>query len=159
GLRSRRSQRVFALSVAALGFLAILAFPYARAAGVALTVSTVATVVLSYPRRWAALAALALVLAASGLILLNAPLRGRFWSSPTPAGSGERAGLLTAGLNAVSSHPLVGIGLGRFRPSQFADPNSPEEVLEHPGKAHNQFVTLAAEMGLPGLLLFGVLIL
>jgi O-antigen ligase len=120
----------------------------------------VTTVVVTRPRRSTALAAaLAVVMAASAVIFLNPPLRERFWSSITPSGSGERSGLLAAGLNAVSIHPWVGTGLGRFRPAHFAAADSPEEVLEHPGKAHNQFVTLAAEIGLPGVLIFGVLIL
>ena len=53
---------------------------------------------------------------------------------------------------AIRFHPFVGVGLGRFKPSLYAPPDAPPAVLEHQGKAHNQFVSLAAEVGVPAAL-------
>lgn len=61
----------------------------------------------------------------------------------------ERLLLTQAGINMVRQHPWTGVGAGNFKPSvrQFGDVNE-----EH--VAHNTYVSVAAELGLPGLFLF-----
>lgn len=56
-----------------------------------------------------------------------------------------------AGLRMIEAHPLVGVGLGNYKPlmSRYADPGANVETV-----AHNTYVEIAAEMGLPSLLLF-----
>jgi O-antigen ligase len=155
GLRAKGRDRALALSLAAVGFAAVLFFPYARAAAGALAVSGVLVLTLAHPRRNAGLA-----LGAAGLLVAAlsvaayAPLRARFASSFSSAGSGERDKLLETGLRAVAEHPVTGVGLGQFRPSRYADASTPQAVSDNAGKAHNQFLSIAAELGVPGLLLF-----
>ena len=101
------------------------------------------------------------VLACAGLGLVGIlavvsidSLRERFASALTDQGSGQRTQHMAAGVEAVRQHPLVGIGPGQFRPSKFSDPSMAEHVKDNPGKAHNQYLSMAAETGIPGAILF-----
>lgn len=142
-------------ALGALGLVSVAVFPHARAAlgagGLALLVG-VAAAARSAKATSLTAAALAATL---GLVLLLAPsVRARLGASLTAEGSGERLHLVRAGLNAVAAHPWTGVGAGRFRPGDWAEPDAPPEVRAHPGRAHNQLVTLAAELGVPGALLW-----
>lgn len=67
-----------------------------------------------------------------------------------------RLGLVQGGLAIFASHPLVGVGLGAF-PSvfpRFRPPGYRWKVIE----SHNSLVTVAAELGLVGLVLLGWLL-
>jgi O-antigen ligase len=155
GLRATGKWSAAAFATAALGFASILVFPYARAAAVALSGGLVVAFALGLRNRRVGLAAGGILLAvAGGAIGLNPPLRQRFINGVTASGSGDRDLLLATGVAAVREHPFVGVGLGRFRPSLFAPPGSPQHVLDQPGKAHNEFLSMAAETGVPGALLF-----
>jgi len=57
----------------------------------------------------------------------------------------------TAGYHMIETHPLMGIGLGRFKPEMpdYLSVQLPEYTL-----AHNMFIEVAAELGLPALLCF-----
>jgi O-antigen ligase len=160
GLRQRGARRWLALGIAVIGWLSIFAFAYARAASFALLVGIAVAATLSQrsPRLGSVVAGL-LALTAATLITFDPPLRARLLSSATLVGSGERPELIATGLRAIEAHPLVGVGLGRFRPSDYGAADTPIEVLEHRGLSHNQFVTLGAETGVPGLALFLLLIL
>jgi hypothetical protein len=154
-LRSQGGERVACLSVAGLGMVAVLTFPYARAASAALLVALMVVLVLSFRRRALALAlAAGVALTAAGLVAARPSLRDRFLSSSSAQGSGDRSFLLRSGLAAFQSAPLWGIGAGRFQIRAWAPPGTPDYVRENKGKAHNQFLTIAAETGAIGLLLF-----
>lgn len=143
--------RVAALAAAGFAFVAVWLFPYARMAAVAMTVGAGATLVLGSgsPRR--ALLGVALMgLVGVGAIAAIAPLRARFASAFTDQGSGQRTQHLQAGLEAIRQHPLVGVGAGQFTPAKFGGEAMAEHVRANPGKAHNQFVSVAAEAGVPG---------
>lgn len=146
------------LTVAVLGtagFLAVWLFPFARMAALAMTCSSALTLALVLPSPRRALLAGGTLAAVGALVLLTvAPLRERFASALTESGSGQRSFHLAAAVEAIRQHPLAGVGLGRFRPSLFAREDMPDEVRAHPGKAHNQFLSLAAETGIPGGLFF-----
>ncbi|PTL78180.1 O-antigen ligase [Vitiosangium sp. GDMCC 1.1324] len=158
GLRLEGRRRTVALAVAAVGLVSVGLFPYARAASVALVAVMGLVVLLGLPRR-VALPACAAVLGLAMLTLaLNQPLRERFLNSTTEQGSGSRAALLETGLCALRQSPLTGVGPGRFQARLYATPDMPEQAREHPGKSHNQFLSMAAETGIPGALLFGVLL-
>lgn len=150
---ARRRLRLLLGGAALVGLVGVALFPHARAATVALVAALAVTWVLAARNRTRALlGAGALVVAVALAVLVVPSLRTRFASSLTTEGSGDRAGLTAAGLNAVAQHPLTGVGLGRFRPGLYADPGASAAVLEHQGKAHDQFVTLAAEAGAPSAL-------
>jgi O-antigen ligase len=89
-----------------------------------------------------------------GALAAIEPLRARFAAAFTDQGSGQRTQHLQAGLEAVRQHPLVGIGAGQFTPAKFGGEAMAEHVRANPGKAHNQFVSVAAEAGVPGALGF-----
>jgi O-antigen ligase len=50
------------------------------------------------------------------------------------------------------------VGLGRFRPGLFLPEDAPAQAREHPGKAHDQLVTVAAEAGVPAAVLLLVVL-
>lgn len=64
----------------------------------------------------------------------------------------ERAALLDAGLQMFVAHPATGVGVGMFK--MFASHVSPGQVWKI---AHNSYVNVAAEQGIPGLLAHGFL--
>jgi O-antigen ligase len=155
GLRARGRDRLLLLSAAVAGLIAVLAFPYARAASAALLASCGAAIVIGSPRRRLALVLVAvLVVGAGALVMLRPSLRARFASSLTSEGSGNRGMLAEAGVRAVSMYPLTGTGAGRFRVREWVPAEAPIALREHSGKAHIQLLSVAAELGLPGLALF-----
>jgi O-antigen ligase len=155
GARAPPRWRALSILTVAFGFLSVLVFPYARAACVAIAGGLLVAVVMGARRRRLALwVGLAVVGIASAVVAADAPLRERFLNGVTASGSGDRDLLLSTGVAAVRARPVVGVGLGHFRPSLFAPPGSPQHVLEQPGKAHNEFLSMAAEVGIPGAILF-----
>lgn len=143
--------RVAAALLGAFGFLAVWLFPYARMGAVAMTLAAGFTLVLVSPSpRKALLASAGLGLVGLVALLAIAPLRERFAAGLTDQGSGQRTQHLAAGVEAVRQYPLTGVGPGRFRPSLFGGPEMAEHVRDNPGKAHNQFLSMAAETGVVG---------
>lgn len=57
----------------------------------------------------------------------------------------------TAGYHMIEAHPLTGVGLGRFKPMmpQYLSVELPQYTL-----AHNMFIEVTAELGIPALLCF-----
>jgi O-antigen ligase len=122
--------------------------------------------------RLAAIAGLALVVAIQGALLFNLfPA-----ATATAQGGGAQPGISSrdessfsrrfdiwrSGLNMVVDHPLTGVGLNNFRfgevrqayPVVTYDFNCPQNcprILPH---AHNEFVQIATDFGVPGLLIF-----
>ena len=86
------------------------------------------------------------------IILPNSPLQ-RFLHPSTVETGSETAHqeAWKAGGRMVMAHPFMGIGLGSFKPLEpkYADPGLPEYNM-----AHNMFVEVAAELGIPALLIF-----
>lgn len=159
GLRSQGRNRLLALSAAIVGLGAVLAFPYARAASAALVASCVAVLVLGSPhRRLALVLGGLLAVGAVGVVWMKPSLRNRFASSLTHEGSGDRMMLVKAGVDVAKLYPVAGAGAGRFRAGEWVDASAPIAVREQRGKAHNQLLSVAAELGFPGLVLFLVLL-
>jgi putative inorganic carbon (hco3(-)) transporter len=68
----------------------------------------------------------------------------------------NRSALWGAGLSMIWEHPVVGIGAANFKPrvEQYATRDDTPQ-----GVAHNTYIEMAAELGIPGLLAFvGVLL-
>lgn len=152
-------QRRIGFVVAAGGLLAVVTLPHARAASVALVLASTAVLLALLPNRTKALALGGALAAAALVAVLAIPsLRERFSTSLTDQGSGERRYFIEAGLRALREHPIAGVGLGRFRPSLYPAADMPPEVLEHGGKTHNQLLSVAVEIGIPGALLLLMLL-
>lgn len=144
----------WALGVAVVGTVCLLWLPHARAASVALVVATALVVLMRLSGGWRWGAALAVLVVASGLVATMPSLRLRFASAATDEGSGDRRWLAQSAWRAAAEHPLAGVGLGRYRPALFASADTPEDVVHHAGKAHDQYLTFAAEAGLPAAVLY-----
>ncbi|MCI0572490.1 MAG: O-antigen ligase family protein [Myxococcaceae bacterium] len=158
GLRHRGRSGWVALGVGILGAVSVLAFPFARAASAALVLTTALLVGLALPRRLALALGTGVLVAGALAVAFYTPLRERFLTSATSEGNGDRNALLATGLRAVRGHPVAGVGPGRFNPGLFATADTPQHVREHGGKAHNQLVTMAAETGVVGAVLFLLLL-
>jgi O-antigen ligase len=154
-LRSQGRARWMAAAVAGIGLASIALFPFARSALVALSLSLacVGVVGARHRRRALALAALLLIVGATA-IGLSPTLRSRFQGSMTSEGSGGRPQLWATGLRAVQAHPWVGVGQGRFHPGDFVQTGVSVHEAQETVKAHDQFLTVAAESGVFGLVLF-----
>ncbi|MFT3842228.1 MAG: O-antigen ligase family protein [Myxococcaceae bacterium] len=143
-----------------IGAVSVLLFPLARAAAAAGLAGTGAGWVLSAQQRKRSFVAVAgLILLAFAAVGFNTGLRTRMLSSLNAEGSGDREVLIGAGIEAVKEHPFTGVGAGQFRPSKFAGEGTPQYVLDNPGKAHNMFLSMAAEFGVLGALLFAAVLI
>jgi putative inorganic carbon (hco3(-)) transporter len=62
-----------------------------------------------------------------------------------------------AGLRMIAQHPIVGVGLGQFE-NVVTSYEDPSEKLVH-SLAHNTYIEIAAELGIPGLLAYLALLI
>ena len=71
-------------------------------------------------------------------------------------GTNDRIFAWKAGLRMIEEHPLLGIGLGEFKPQmpKYADPGVGFSSI-----AHNTYLEVAAETGLPNFLVFVAMLL
>jgi O-antigen ligase len=150
--------------------------PVRRAVGAAAGLIMLAAIVCTHSRSGAlGLVAMALVIAAFGLrrrpgiivavglcaVLALPAVPGSFWSrmasiadeSRDDTGSREaRAILLRESIDAFWEAPLTGVGAGQFKNYR------PDERDEPWREAHNLLLQLAAELGIPGVLIFAGLL-
>jgi O-antigen ligase len=153
-LRTVGFARVFSGAVAVTGLASVAVFPGARAAFVAAVLACgVLLVALAASRKVALLSVGGVALASAALLAAAPALRARLMESASLQGSGDRAGLVRAGLAAVSAHPVVGVGPGHFKPGEWAPEDASHFAKEHGGKTHNIFLTAAAEQGILGAIL------
>jgi O-antigen ligase len=86
----------------------------------------------------------------------SSPLK-RFFSSgeSVEASTENHVELLKAGLRMVAHNPVVGVGLGNFRLSvpSYEDPSLTRRFM-----AHDAYLEIAAEMGLPTLLFYSLIL-
>ncbi len=154
-MRETGWRRLLAMSIAAFALVAIVAFAYVRAGPAAVLGGAAVVMLLGSTNRRRALAVIGgtflLVLA---LVVLIRPVRARFASSLTFAGSGDRPAIWETATHALETSPVVGIGLWRFRVGDWVPPSGPALLQGFGGKAHDQFLTFAVETGIPGALLF-----
>ena len=118
-----------------------------------------AGVVFVYRRRGLAAAALVLVVLVFGVLALPTELSTRALATisgdgsrlPTELEASNRAhvGLFWAALRMISESPLAGVG-----PENFKDLSRLYTGLAQANMAHNMFLEIAAEMGLPVLVIF-----
>ena len=81
-----------------------------------------------------------------------------------PSGGSGRADLWRVGLRVVAHHPLLGVGAGNFPGSTVHELLAPgaitrsQYIVDTPKVAHNVYLEVQAELGVPGLAMFLALI-
>jgi putative inorganic carbon (hco3(-)) transporter len=122
-------------------------------AGVLLALAVIIFLLIPHGRkRWLALAALGLLIAAEIPIYVyqSTALEERDEESVS-----ARAEIWSAGLAMLRDHPLTGVGMNLYRSRQvravYPVTGYEDRVLPH---AHNELIQVSADLGLPGLSLF-----
>ena len=101
------------------------------------------------------------MLAAAGAVVLAAAVAGWLWypsdrNDPIAFSVRTRLVLWRAGVSMMTTNPMFGVGLGGFyeRSHDYA-PEMLDTVIWRPHEnAHNYFIQVLAELGMPGLILF-----
>ncbi|MET1074780.1 MAG: O-antigen ligase family protein [Umezawaea sp.] len=156
----RRSVSALALLAGAV-LVAGAAATFSRGGGLALTAAVVLLVlrkVLPLRVLVAACAVLA-VLALGGAVLAQQELAKALQEKSFIASTNVDTRELRwqAAARILTEHPLLGVGPGGFR-QEYAGMSHNAEVDEQTPVAHNMYLEVAAELGLPGFLLFAGLI-
>jgi putative inorganic carbon (hco3(-)) transporter len=148
---TRRSDRAVAAAIASAILIVGLTLAYSQSSVVALLAGLVALIALRWGTRWALSVGTGLVVSTVALVLL-------FGVQPTSersldVRSSGRVTLVRGGLELAGDRPVYGYGSGSFQ-EEFADRYL--EVDEPAGGAisHSEPVTVAAEQGAAGLLLY-----
>lgn len=157
------------LRLGAAGAVAVSLFAtfltLSRGGLIALAAAMVASVLFS--GRWrksVAGAALMVVVVTVGYFALFASLPARERVTNVGGGTG-RVDLWTIGERMVSAHPLNGVGAGNFRVSSIHYLLRPglthraDYIVSTPLVAHNTYLQIAAEEGVPAAILFGAILL
>jgi hypothetical protein len=130
------------------------------AAGLMTGIVTVSRIPAGRPRRLATAATVVLIIAA-GVALWTRYQSERHVSSPALATS-IRMGLAKAALRMAADNPVFGVGLGHFleRSEHYSDGPFYSGPLGHIVRenAHNNYLQILGELGVPALLLFFVTI-
>lgn len=151
------------------GFLCLIAiFPTASRGGLlALAAMLVAGVALTQGRRLAlSLVLLTVALLGIGYIFVAAPQENKDRIlHPEQGGGSGRIDIWTVGGRMVSANPVSGVGAGNFEVSSIhyllrpgSLPND-EFIADTPQVAHNTYLEVLAELGIPGAAMFLTLIL
>jgi O-antigen ligase len=160
-LRRRRGDPLW--SIAAALTLAItwvgLFFSFSQSSFVSLLVGATLCAVLVWRRHSILLVGAmvaVLVLAAVASPQVRHRLEGKTTSSLSNITSG-RSTLVTRGIKLAAHHPLIGVGVGGFKRA-YADLAHLHGKEPKAAASHTTPITVAAETGIPGLILFLVLI-
>jgi O-antigen ligase len=154
-LRGVTGRKVWGLIAVIAAMWVGLLFSFSQTSFVALSVGVAAAAVVVWGRR-ALVAAGVLALLVAVATLATPQVRDRVLDEGQ-AGidkvTSGRASLVGQGIRLAADHPLAGVGVGGFKQAYA-------ERVELPGRdprkaaSHTTPVTIAAETGLPGLLLF-----
>ena len=141
--------------ITTLGFIlcvmaANLVLTLTRAAWMGVFVATLYTAIY-FERR---LLWVGLIVVLLSIVWMPKPVKDRFQTmAKRPAGfMSERPQWWKASIQFIAKHPITGIGLGRFRHEYQL--HAPPDVYHTPYHAHNIYLHIAAESGIPSLLLF-----
>lgn len=100
-------------------------------------------------RPWLALAVIGIAV----VLAVDPAFRVRFLSAFQVSASGGRVYIWRSALNMIKDHPLFGVGAGVYMhvSKSYALPGAPYPVAAY---AHNLFLQVMAEFGLPGFVVF-----
>jgi O-antigen ligase len=150
-------------SLAAVAVLVVtwlgLLISFSQSSFAALLVVVIGAAFLAW--RWRALVAVALAFAVLAGIAVAQPQIRRSLQHHTTSGlnsaSSGRASLVANGIRIAKAHPVRGVGVGGFKRA-YADRVHLRGKDPKKAASHDTPVTVAAETGLPGLVLFGWLL-
>jgi putative inorganic carbon (HCO3(-)) transporter len=150
-------ERLVAAAVLAIGALWTgLLFSFSQSSFAALIAGTFAAATVVW--RWRAAAALGLVAAVLVTVGFATPQVRNSLLDESKSGldkvTSGRAALVSNGLGIARDNPLVGVGTGGFKRA-YADRTGLKGREPKKAASHSTPVTVAAEMGIPGLLLLG----
>jgi putative inorganic carbon (HCO3(-)) transporter len=149
-----RRDAIFA-ALAIVGLWIGLVFSFSQSSFVALIAGVSAAVVLLWERRAVvALGATAVALLAAGFVVPS--VRAEILDN-TDRATGGRYGLVTKGMRIAADHPVGGVGLGGFK-SAYGERVGFRAADPARAASHNTPVTVAAELGFPGIALFAWLL-
>lgn len=149
-----RATRVVCLAFLPLGTVAVFLTASRTAAITLVLAAVVATLDRRNlrPRRLAVVGVLGIVMVVAVLHLVSAAQLDRIGSAGTETANGtlgQRTSQWVLSFETFSHHPLLGVGADAFR--DVAD-----RVTGHSAPAHNSFLGVLADLGIPGLLLFAL---
>jgi O-antigen ligase len=151
--------RVAALAAAFVSILGLF-LTLSRGGLIALAVALVAAIFVG--GRWrpvAALVAVLIALAGVGYFSLFASPQAKQHVTTISGGAG-RSDIWTVGLREFKANPITGVGVGNFQTSSVHYLLAPgqikrsEFIVDQPKVAHNTYLQVLAELGIPGLALF-----
>jgi putative inorganic carbon (HCO3(-)) transporter len=132
-----------------------LFFSFSQSSFVALVAGVLGAIALSWERRSVVALGIAVVaLLAAGFVVPS--VRAEILDN-TDRATGNRSSLVREGLRIAADHPLGGVGLGGFK-SAYGERVGFRAADPARAASHNTPVTVAAELGVPGLLLFAWLV-
>ena len=155
-----RSLRLSLAATAVLGVTWLgLLISFSQSSFAALLVVVIGAAFVAW--RWRALIAVVLAFAVLAGIAVAQPQIRRSLQHHTTSGlnsaSSGRASLVANGIRIAIAHPVRGVGVGGFKRA-YADRVHLKGKDPKTAASHDTPVTVAAETGLPGLLLFGWLL-
>jgi O-antigen ligase len=158
-LYDRNRRAAYASAAAVVLIWPGLLFSFSQSSFAALMVGT--AVVAAFRWRWRAALALGVAAAVIAAVALGTPhirhsLLRESGSGLNKASSG-RTKLVTQGMRIALHHPVEGVGIGGFKRA-YADRVGLKGKEPKKAASHNTVVTVAAETGVPGLILLGWLV-
>jgi putative inorganic carbon (hco3(-)) transporter len=155
-LWTRHAERAIAAAAGCIVLLVGLTLSFSQSSILALLAGLLALVVLRWGLRWALVAGAAIAIA-SGALVLAAGVKPTSSESLETRSSG-RVSLITGGVELAGDRPLHGYGSGAFQ-NEFAQRYLDVDETEGGAISHSEPITVAAEQGAVGLLLYGALVL
>jgi putative inorganic carbon (hco3(-)) transporter len=155
-LWTRHTERATAAAAGCIVLLVGLTLSFSQSSILALLAGLLALVVLRWGWRWALVAGVVIAIA-SGALVLAAGVKPTSSESLETRSSG-RVSLITGGVELAGERPLYGYGSGSFQ-SEFAQRHLDVDEPEGGAISHSEPITVAAEQGAVGLLLYGALVL
>jgi putative inorganic carbon (HCO3(-)) transporter len=154
-----RDRRLLIGGTAAIAAIwAGLLFSYSQSSFAALVAGVVLATIFAWGRRGIAIAAVAAVIVAVGALAVPNIRHDVFGNGRgLNSASGGRGKLVRKGIQIAVHHPVAGVGVGGFKRA-YAELTHLKGREPKAAASHDTPVTVAAETGLPGLLLFGWLL-
>jgi O-antigen ligase len=154
-----RDRRLLAGATAAIAAIWVgLLFSFSQSSFAALIGGVVLAAVFAWRRRGLVLAGVAAVVLVAGALAVPNVRHDLFGNGKGfNSASGGRGTLVREGVRIAAHHPVAGVGIGGFKRA-YADLKHLKGKEPKAAASHNAPVTVAAETGIPGLLLFGWLL-